>query len=93
MAVCAVQRGNVYTDILQCGGAVEQVGGDAEGGAYPEPAEFIFDGIGKTAQLQDIPVGDQSDQLSGFADDRKFFDLILAQDDFRFLEVGCLRVR
>ena len=61
-------------------GTFDGVGGDAHSGSHAETAFVILAGVRASLHLDDVLVGDQTEQMVVFINDRKLLDLVLLQD-------------
>ena len=91
MTVCAVEAYHIHSVLLERGGPVQHVRGDAQGSPHPESAEIVLYGVRITLELYDVAIRDQSHQFAIACHDRKFLDLIFLEDLFRLFQVRTFR--
>ncbi len=80
MAVGGVQGDNVDAHIDQGFHPFDQIGRDADGGAYDEAAKGVFTGNRIVLDLHDVLVRDQAHQNAMLVNYRKLFDFVALQD-------------
>ena len=80
VSVGGVDNHGVHPGVDQGRHAFVGVGGHAHGRGHTEAAELVLARVGELAELDDVAVGDESDELAFAVDNRQLFDAVLAQD-------------
>jgi len=73
--------------------AVEDVPGDADGGAHPQPPERVLRGVGVLDRLLDVLDRDEALEASGAVDDEELLDAVLVEELLGLIQCGADRRR
>ncbi len=87
MAVRRVDDDRIDTGIDQRFSAVDGVVGDPNCSGYAQTAPLVLAGVGKGAELDDVAVGDQADELAVAVHHGQFFDAVSAQQLFGLFKI------
>ena len=84
----AVEHQHVHARVDQGAGAVEHVGGHADGGGAEQPAALVLGGVGVGDGLLNVLDGDQALQVHFLVHDGQLLDLPLTQNGLGLVQGG-----
>ena len=87
MAVRRVDNDRIHTGIDQRLGTVNGVVCDADGRSDTQTSPLVLARVGEGAELDDVAVGDEADELAVAVHHREFFDAVGAQELFGFFKI------
>ena len=80
MSMGSIDDDGIHIFADQCLNPFQGIHCNAHGGSYAEPAPAVLACIGPCFDLDDILIGNQSDQFIILVNNRQFLDLILLED-------------